>query len=137
MTSHSNGNRTGIYRSYFESLVGAKLAEDGSIVRYETERVRYVKAPAIYTPDFLLPNGIMIECKGWFKPADRAKHLLIRKHNPTLDIRFVFENSQNKLSKSSKTTYAKWCSVHAFKYADKRVPLAWLEEVPNGYTVKD
>ena len=33
-----------------------------------------------YTPDFVLPNGIIIEAKGIFEREDRQKHLLIKMH---------------------------------------------------------
>jgi hypothetical protein len=81
-----------------------------------------------YTPDFLLPNGIIIETKGMFTVADRRKHTLIKKQHPELDIRFVFENSKRRISKASKTTYAAWCEKHGFLYADKLVPDAWIQE---------
>ena len=32
----------------------------------------------LYKPDFVLNNGIIIEAKGWFRPRDRVKHLLIK-----------------------------------------------------------
>jgi len=81
-----------------------------------------------YTPDFLLPNGIIIETKGRFTPADRMKHLAIQKQHPNLDIRFVFSNSKSKLRKGAKTTYADWCDKNGFLYADKDVPQEWLDE---------
>jgi hypothetical protein len=78
--------------------------------------------------DFELPNGILIETKGRFKPADRTKHLLIKQQHPELDIRFVFSNSHNTLSKKSSTTYADWCDKHGFKWADKQIPRSWIDE---------
>jgi hypothetical protein len=75
--------------------------------------------------DFELPNGIIIEVKGWFKPADRTKHLSIKKQHPDLDIRFLFDNANKRLSKTSRTTYAQWCQKHGFKYAEKTIPKEW------------
>ena len=43
-----------------------------------------------YNPDFILPNGIICEAKGYFKSADQRKHKLI-KNSPEKDIRFVFQ----------------------------------------------
>jgi hypothetical protein len=71
---------------------------------------------------------LIIETKGRFVTEDRQKHLLIKAQHPELDIRFVFSNSRAKISKTSKTTYAAWCDKYGFKYADKRIPEAWLEE---------
>jgi len=81
-----------------------------------------------YTPDFVLPNGIIIESKGLFTSEDRRKHLLIKKQHPSLDIRFVFSNSRSKLRKGSKSTYASWCDTKGFLYYDRIVPLPWLKE---------
>ena len=67
-----------------------------------------------YTPDFELPNGIIIESKGRFVAADRKKHLLVQKQHPELDIRFVFSNSKAKISKGSKTTL---CMIGAISMA--------------------
>jgi hypothetical protein len=76
----------------------------------------------------VLSNGIVIETKGRFLLADRQKHILVKKHNPTLDIRFVFSNSNARISKTSTTTYAQWCKKNGFQYADKMIPKEWLDE---------
>lgn len=81
-----------------------------------------------YTPDFILPNGIIVETKGRFVTADRQKHLLIKAQHPELDIRFVFSNSRSRISKLSATTYGMWCDKNGFKYADKLIPKEWLKE---------
>lgn len=80
-----------------------------------------------YTPDFVLPNGIIIECKGRFKAADRTKHLLIQEQWPELDIRFVFMQD-NKLSTTSTTRYSDWCMKHGFEYAIGNIPEGWRHE---------
>ena len=60
--------------------------------------------------------------------ADRKKHLCIQKQQPSIDIRFVFTNSKNKLSKGAKSTYGEWCNKHGFKYYDRIIPEDWLKE---------
>jgi hypothetical protein len=117
------------YRSGLEVKLQEYFKEIGVDAKYESfkidwEDVRYRK----YTPDFLLPNGIIIETKGLFTAEDRRKHLLVKKQNPVLDIRFVFESSKRRISKVSKTTYGMWCEKHGFLYADKLVPEDWLRE---------
>lgn len=117
------------YRSGLEVKLQEYFKEIGIDAKYESfkiswEDIRYRK----YTPDFLLPNGIIIETKGLFTAEDRRKHLLVQKQNPLFDIRFVFENSKRRLSKVSKTTYGMWCEKHGFLYADKLVPEDWLRE---------
>jgi len=96
--------------------------------KYEQFKIKYeVHEIRTYTPDFELPNGIIIESKGRFVAADRKKHLLVQKQYPSLDIRFVFSNSRAKISKGSKTTYAMWCEKNGFQYADKLIPKEWLK----------
>jgi len=80
-----------------------------------------------YTPDFILPNGVIVESKGRFTTDDRMKHLEIKKQHPELDIRFVFSNSRAKIRKGSKTTLGMWADKNGFMYADKRIPEEWLK----------
>lgn len=117
------------YRSGLEDKVSKQLQESGVSFEYETLKIQYeVNETRRYTPDFILPNGIIIETKGRFVAADRKKHLLIQQQHSHLDIRFVFSNSRAKLSKGAKSTYAEWCEKHGFLYADKEIPQEWLQE---------
>lgn len=118
------------YRSGLEEKLAIQLSQAGVECAYESMTIPYEKPASKhkYTPDFPLPNGIIIESKGRFVTADRAKHLLVKKQHPHLDIRFVFSNSKSRISKTSKTTYAAWCEKYGFKYADKLIPEAWLLE---------
>lgn len=128
-TSDIRGIKEG-YRSGLEEKIAEQLASLGIKVEYETTKINYVKPQrnAKYTPDFILPNGIIIESKGRFVTADRQKHLLIKEQHPNLDIRFVFSNSKSRISKTSPTTYAMWCRKYGFNYADKEIPKEWLKE---------
>ena len=117
------------YRSGLEEKVAAQL--DGLSISYQYEKVKLkyvVNETRTYTPDFLLPNGIIIESKGRFVAADRKKHLLVKQQHPDLDIRFVFSNSKAKISKGSNTSYGDWCDKNGFLYADKLIPEEWLNE---------
>jgi len=118
------------FRSGLEERIADNLTSKGVSFSFEELVIPYVKPEkqAKYTPDFLLPNGIVIESKGRFLTEDRQKHLLVQKQHPEYDIRFVFSNSRTKISKRSKTTYADWCEKHGFIYADKDIPDAWLKE---------
>jgi hypothetical protein len=115
------------HRSSLEDQIAAQLKDAGVPYEYEAEKLPYFIEHK-YIPDFRLPNGIYIEGKGWFKPNDRTKLLAVRKANPGIDIRIVFDRSKSKLSKKSKTTYAEWCDKHGFPYADKVIPIEWLSE---------
>lgn len=117
------------YRSGLEKGVASDLEKRGVSYEYETKKITYdVSEVRTYTPDFILPNGVIVETKGRFVTADRKKHLLIQKQYPDYDIRFVFQNSRAKLYKGSKTTYAQWCDKHGFIWAEKRIPDEWLKQ---------
>lgn len=118
------------YRSGLEEKVGQQLDTLGIKAKYESFKIKFTEPEKnrSYTPDWLLPNGIIIETKGRFITADRQKHLLVKQQHPHLDIRFVFSNSKTKLSKTSPTTYGQWCDKHGFKYSNKVIPVEWTEE---------
>lgn len=121
------------YRSGLEETVANQLQKESVSYEYENKAntIKYT-IPAkdhTYLPDFKLPNGIIVETKGRFLLADRKKHKLIKEQHPEIDIRFVFSNSNTKISKKSKTTYASWCEALNIPYADKTIPQSWLEEV--------
>lgn len=111
------------YRSKFEKDFSETLGD----FEYESKKLKYVVTKT-YTPDFLVGN-ILIETKGYFKSADRSKHLSIKEQHPELDIRFIFQNANNKLNKTSKTTYGQWADKHGFKWANKEMPDSWKEEI--------
>ena len=119
------------YKSGLEKTVADQIKKRGLHVKYEdpSSRISFTQ-PAIdrtYTPDFILPNGIVVETKGRFTLDDRKKHLWIQKQTDH-DIRFVFSNSKAKIRKGSKTSYADWCTKHGFLYADKLIPEDWFNE---------
>jgi hypothetical protein len=116
------------YRSGLEDDISVDLKERGVSFKYETLKIKWTLLEnKTYTPDFILPNGIIVESKGRFVSDDRKKHLKVREQHPNLDIRFVFSNSRGKLSKGAKSTYGEWCNKHGFIYADKRIPDEWLK----------
>lgn len=120
----SHGHRSGL-----EDTIAAQIKAQGIAEVYEQRQIQYT-VPAsehIYTPDFILPNGIIIEAKGLFELSDRKKHLLIKAQYPHLDIRFIFQNPKHKLYKGSTTTYADWCNKHGFEYATKLIPASWFK----------
>lgn len=119
-------------RSGLEDKTMEDLAQRGVPYRYEEVKLGYEKPASRhkYTPDFILPNGIIVETKGIFEPADRQKHELLKAQHPDLDIRFVFSRSKSPLRKGSPTTYGAWCAKRGFLFADKAIPQAWIDE-PN------
>lgn len=130
MTRKKTKNRLQTFRSGLEVHVAEQLDRLHVAFEYETLVVRYTRPESShrYTPDFILPNGIIIETKGRFLTKDRQKHLLVKKQNPGLDIRFVFSNPNARISKTSRTTYAMWCEKHGFKYDKQTIPRKWIKE---------
>lgn len=116
----------GKYRSKLEARLVPALEAMGA--EYEPVRLPFTPSkPKTYTPDVRLPNGVLLELKGWFTPADRTKMLDVKRAYPELDIRLVLERPQTKLNPKSKTTLAAWADKHGFLWADNHVPAAWLQ----------
>jgi hypothetical protein len=117
------------FRSNYEKVVCEQLDKQDIPFEYETINLYYeVSEQRKYTPDVILPNGIILELKGRFTSNDRKKMLLVISQHPTLDIRMVFQRHTNKLFKGSKTTYSEWCEKHNIKWADKTIPIEWIKE---------
>lgn len=118
------------YRSKFEKSVHEACGELKPKLEYEPEDafISYTTT-ARYLPDFRLPNGIYIECKGYFDARARRKMLAVRKQNPSLDIRFVFQRANNKLTKSPNSMmYYQWAEKHGFLWAEGTIPESWWDE---------
>ena len=114
------------FRSKLEEKVATLLKELGVSYEYESTQVPYV-IQHNYTPDFLLPNHVYLETKGYWDAADRRKVLAVKRDNPEVDLRMVFQSPYNTISKKSKTTYAKWCERHDIPWtAYHEIPLDWL-----------
>ena len=128
------------FRSGLEEDIADELTKHDVVFSYEEMKIEYTRPQRVskYTPDYVVetrPDGspreepLIIEAKGRFLVDDRQKHILIKRQHPHLDIRFLFSNPNAKISKQSKTTYARWCEKHGFLYAKgPKVPLDWLEE---------
>lgn len=118
-----NGTR---YRSRFEASVALDLHDRGAVFEYESETYFY-ESPRMYVPDFSLRNGIQVEVKGWLLEADRRKLLEVKRANPDLDLRLVFQRASARISKAPRAlTYAQWAEKHGFPWAESRVPEEWL-----------
>ena len=109
-----------------EEKVADLLVELGVKYEYETEKISYVIEHK-YSPDFILPNGVYLECKGYWDSADRRKIKAVKTQHPNLDLRMVFQAPYNTISKKSKTTYAKWCDKNNIPWCSfSNIPIKWL-----------
>ena len=118
--------KTSKFRSKLEERVADLLQTLHIDYEYESKRISYV-IQHHYTPDFILPNHVILECKGYWDPADRRKIKTIKKDNPDIDLRMVFQAPYNTISKKSKTTYAQWCENLGIPWTSfSTIPLDWL-----------
>ena len=138
---HSAGSKTRSeaykygYKSGLEHKVADALKEINYPVNYETETLQYT-VPSTkhkYTPDFVFTkkNGetMFVETKGRWTVADRKKMKYVLESNPGIDIRIVFQNMNQKISKGSKTTYEMYAKKLGINYvANKMIPAEWLAE---------
>ena len=114
------------FRSNLEKNIADLLTGLGVSYEYESEKLSYT-IEHNYTPDFVLPNYTYLEAKGYWAPEDRRKILAVKKSNPEIDIRMVFQSPYNTISKKSKTTYAKWCERHDIPWSSyQEIPIEWL-----------
>lgn len=116
------------FRSKFEEQIYNNVKKNGLSVEFETMKLAYTMK-GNYLPDFILPNGIIVEAKGYFDSRARAKMIAVKRDNPELEIRFLFMDSRKKLRKGSKSNYADWSRKHGFSFADgNTIPLKWFNE---------
>jgi len=115
------------FRSKFEKNVYEHAQRHKRKLEYEPSSpvVRYI-TPSVYVPDFRLPNGVLVECKGYLSPRDRRKMLQVKRDNKDLDIRFVFQRANNRLTKSPNSMmYWQWAEKHGFMYSEESIPEEW------------
>jgi len=118
--------KTSKYKSGLEEQVAKLLDGLGVSYEYESCKVPYT-IQHHYHPDFILPNHVHLEAKGYWSAPDRRKIAAVKKDNPDLDLRMVFQAPYNKISKGSKTTYAIWCEKHDIPWTSfQDIPLDWL-----------
>ena len=114
------------FRSQLEKNIADLLEQLGVSYLYESEKLSYT-IEHNYTPDFVLPNYKYLEAKGYWAPEDRRKILAVKRDNPDVDLRMIFQSPYNTISKRSKTTYAKWCERHDIPWTSyKDIPNEWL-----------
>lgn len=116
-----------IRRSGSEDRVERQLQDRGIAYEYEKLKLPY-SLECKYITDFVLPNGIILEVKGYLDQEDRRKMKAVKKTHPDKDIRFIFDKPNDKIRRGSKTTYAMWAEANGFPWAEKEIPEEWIKD---------
>lgn len=117
------------FRSKFEEDMFNAARRSRKQLVHEPHYISYVMR-GNYLPDFLLPNGIFVEAKGYLDAAACKKMIAVKKSNPGLDIRFVFQKANGKRNKRAKLQNWQWAEKHGFPWSEGTIPLAWWKEKP-------
>lgn len=116
------------FRSKFEKRVYENRGKRKLDYEPQTPVITYTTT-ARYIPDFDLRNGVLVECKGYFDSKSRGKMSRVKKQNPRLDIRFLFQRANNRITKSPNSMmYWQWAEKHGFPWAEGDViPEEWYD----------
>lgn len=117
------------FRSKFEEDMYNTAKRSRKKLVHEPFFIPYV-IKGSYLPDFVLPNGIIVEAKGYLDAAACRKMKAVKASNPHLDIRFVFQNANGKRNRRAKLKNWEWAEKHGFKWAEGNIPLDWWKEEP-------
>ncbi len=121
-----------VFKSKFECSVYNTARASRKKLTYEPKEALIDYTIAFrYQPDFILPNGVIIETKGRLDVWDRRKMVAVKTQNPQLDIRFVFQKASMKLSRNGKT-YGEWAEAYGFPWAEGCIPIEWWEGKKDG-----
>jgi hypothetical protein len=112
-------------RSGFERTLANQMKMAKVEFQYETLPIQYT-LDGTYWPDFILPNGVIIEAKGLLDRDSKRKMVAVKKQHPELDIRFCFMMANKKIP-GSKTTHAQWAERNGFPWSDGKIPEEWFE----------
>lgn len=109
---------------------------------FEGTKINYVKPEPlrVYTPDFTIRipcegrgyqkggfwRTLYIETKGYFRPEHRTKMRHVKRCNPSLDIRIIFQKNL-VINKKTGFDYLQWAKRNDFPCAIGHVPKEWLE----------
>lgn len=118
------------FKSKFESNVYHASVAAGRDLKYEPSgsKMKYTLPERSYTPDFVLPNGIIVETKGFLRYDDLRKMLSVKEHNPEKDIRMVFQRANTPIRKGGTMNYGQWATKVGFVWAEGLIPDAWFDE---------
>lgn len=110
----------------FRSKLELRVSSANPEAAYEAGRVPYTRKH-YYTPDFTLPNGAWVECKGYLSPEDRSKLRHLQECYPgRVHLVFAVERTIPRM----KVTNVEWATKHGIKChvtKDGEIPAEWGE----------
>lgn len=121
------------FKSGLEEKIANVLTDKKADFGYEEDKITYTIPESLhkYTPDFKIRKSgdriLYIETKGRWVTADRKKLKLVKEQHPELDIRILFQNAKNKITKNSKTTYGDYADKIGIPWAEKTIPESWFD----------
>lgn len=113
------------YKSGFERTIVTNLQMRKVKFEYETLQVPYI-LNGTYNPDFIFPNGVIVEAKGLLDRDSKRKMMAVKKQHPELDIRFCFMVADKKVP-GSKQTHGEWATKNGFLWCEREIPQEWLD----------
>lgn len=105
------------YKSHLEAKFAALIRKAGLAADYEPDRLEFI-TKSHYVPDWKIAENTYIETKGYLSSSNRSRLIDFKKQYPHITVCLVFQASQNKIYKNSKTTYAQWAERHGFEWSD-------------------
>lgn len=117
-------------RNSFETGLNTQLTKartstgDKIVFKYEPCKLDYVIS-GTYKPDWGIQKRksedvLYIEAKGYLRIEHKRKMIAVKKCNPFLDIRFVFQRYNKK--------DIKWAEKYGFPWSINHIPQEWLDE---------
>lgn len=113
-------------RNAFERKIDDQLRKLKAGAIYEGARIPYNIEGLWYHPDWVLPNGNIIEAKGFLDKETKRKMVAVKKCNPNLKIFFVFYDAHKKIS-GTKETHADWAIRNGFGWSHEVVLEEWTK----------
>ena len=112
------------YRSGLEEDISKQLRKLKIKFEYESTKLPYLvpSISRIYTPDFILANGIVLETKGRWLLEDRKKIELIKEQYPLLDLRMIFNYSRSKSVKDQRLPIQRFAKNLGYLLLIRRSP---------------
>ena len=124
-------------RSKLEENIADLLEELNVDYEYESEKLSYV-IEAKYIPDFKV-GDVYLEAKGYFPSDQRRKMKAVKKANPELDIRIIFQNPLKTKLQSKVLNIFRQEKISSKLYSDtkRRIKILKMTLFQNIYTLSN